>query len=135
MKTINIEKAVKIQEEIRVRGGEMKLPKGWQSDLDNYHKIKSKVNDVIKNVEGRASARTITADDVFTAINYLEEKLNIPKKYMIGIKAAIDVNAQHFPSAYKYDPMSTIFEVERKSSGWVLTEEAKKQIINNYRWF
>ena len=108
----------------------------------------AKIENAIREAEGRATARTITAGDVFRAIQEIETALNIPKKYTVGITAHIDYNAQVFPRAYKYTPESTHFEIERAAAGWyitsisrdtcgrkryrlTLTEDAKKAIIDS----
>ena len=109
-----------------------------------------KIEKIIKEAEGRATARTIDYGSMSMAIDRLEESLGIPKKHMIGIVADIDVNAQDFPRAYKYTPESTHFRVIRKQSGWdlervyrdrtrrynhefhvTLTEQAKEAIIES----
>ena len=116
----------------------------------NFDKIKQ----AIKVAEGRATARTICASDIFTAVQYIEQYLDIPKKLLLGVKAQVDYNAQNFPNAYKYIPESTHFELERVASGWAvtaiyrgrcggpkstyhlkLTEEAKAAIIQRCTWF
>jgi len=115
---------------------------------------KSRIEEMIKAAEGKATARTITYKDIVDSIEILEEKLNIPKKHMEGISASIDYNAQTFPRAYKYTPSSTCFEVVRKKSGWdlmyversrcrneeqafdvVLTEKAKEEILKKHMHF
>ena len=105
---------------------------------------------MIKKAEGRATARTICFNDIINDIKTIEDKLNIKKKDMIGIKAYVDSNAQNFPNAYKYRPESTHYTMTRKKSGWdlecvlrdytrnekhtyniILTEEAKKAILES----
>lgn len=109
---------------------------------------KEKIEAIIKATEGRATARTVTFRGMIKSLEILEESLGICKKDMVGITANIDTNAQDFPNAYKYTPMSTHFTVIRKASGWdlvsvsrdttrrrkhrfhvTLTDEAKKAII------
>ena len=75
----------------------------------------------IDHAEGRATARTITYDTIIHAVEKIENDLGIPKAHMIGIKANCDMNAQSFPSAYKYTPESTQFGLEYTSSGWKVT--------------
>ena len=110
---------------------------------------KENINEVIKQVEGRATARLVDYNNVIHAINLIENQLDIAKKDMIGIVADIDYNAQEFPHAYKYTPESTHVKLERCSSGWALvdikreycgkhmikihlTEDAKQAILSNY---
>ena len=80
----------------------------------------------IEAAEGRAYERTLTAREIIDSLTRLERRLNIPRKYMVGIKVKIDVNAQKFPSAYKYTPMSTVFFAEYRKSGWFLTSVQRR---------
>ena len=80
-----------------------------------------KLNTAIAAAEGRATARTISAENIFDALEVIEGKLSIPKTHMIGITVDVDIHAQHFPSAYRYRPESTHFTAERTSSGWKVT--------------
>lgn len=80
------------------------------------------LTNAIKEVEGRASARTITAADIINSLKDYTETLGITKKAMEGVEVWIDPNAQKFPKAYKYDPTSTQFQAEYKSGCWRITE-------------
>lgn len=79
-----------------------------------------KLEKEIAKAEGRATARTITASDIKDSIKSVEKKLSTILKVSDwkGLKFDIDVNAQPFPSAYKYQPESTQFRIERFTSGW-----------------
>lgn len=109
---------------------------------------KEKLNAAIRSAEGRATARTITADIIIRSAERITRNIGIPKKYMIGITAYVDYHAQDFPNAYKYTPESTQFNMIYTPSGWAvcsierwkthranqavnitLTEEAKEEII------
>ena len=81
---------------------------------------RDKIEKMIKEAEGKARERTITYGDMIRAIDRIEGFLDIPKKYMEGIEADVDVNAQDFPKAYKYTPKSTQFIMIKKKSGWDL---------------
>lgn len=115
---------------------------------------RTRIEEMIKEAEGRATARTIDYEDVEKAILYLEEKLDIPKKHMEGIKAHIDINAQAFPNAYQHTPISTHIHIIRKKTGWDLvkvsrdicksptqkfkvwlTDKAKEAIIDRFSHF
>lgn len=74
----------------------------------------------IKEAEGRATARTITAREILTAAESVTRHLNIPKKAMVGVAASVDLCAQDFPRAYKYTPESTHFCMVYTPSGWAL---------------
>ncbi len=81
-----------------------------------------KLNDAIKEAEGKATARRLIVPEILRRVEDLQAKLDtlMKKKDQIGISASIDVNAQTFPSAYKYTPESTCFSVEKTSSGWFM---------------
>jgi len=81
---------------------------------------KNKIEKMIAEAEGRATARTLIFDDIIFDIKEIEKKLGIKKKDMIGIKACVDTNAQDFPKAYKYRPESTHYTMIRKANGWDL---------------
>lgn len=81
----------------------------------------SALNAAISAAEGRATARTISASDVLDTVEEIEKTLDVPKKALIGVSFDADLNAQHFPSAYKYTPESTHFTAMRFPSGWFLT--------------
>lgn len=81
---------------------------------------KEKINQAIKDAEGRASARTITYDDIIQDIKNVEQTLGIAKKDMVGIEVDVDHHAQNFPNAYKYTPESTQYIIRKKASGWEL---------------
>ena len=117
-----------------------------------YNAAAEPISAEIRAAEGRASERTLTVREIIDAVERIETKLSIPKKHLVGVKASVDVNAQTFPKAYKYTPMSTIFEVEYRSSGWFLTNirrgecrkqrfcltltpESEKAIVEQYRRF
>lgn len=113
-----------------------------------------KIEDEIKAVEGKATARRITTALIAYEIAKIERELSIPKKYMKGVKAHVDYNAQSFPKAYKYTPVSTHVKLEHTGSYWkvvdiwrdecqisgreivlTLTEDAKSAIIAKYTHF
>ncbi|MBQ2049732.1 MAG: hypothetical protein II493_04905 [Spirochaetales bacterium] len=76
------------------------------------------INTAIKQVEGRATARLITAEKVISEILKLEQRMDITKKAMEGTSAVLDLNAQDFPNAYKYTPESTQVDLLFKSGSW-----------------
>lgn len=80
-----------------------------------------KINAAIRDAEGRATARTITAQNVIDTARKITRRLDIPKKYMVGITASVDYHAQNFPNAYRYTPESTHFTMTCTASGWILT--------------
>lgn len=77
----------------------------------------------LEEVQKRCSCRTITVEEVQNKLNEYFNELGISKKNMIGtIIKDCDLNAQSFPSAYKYTPESTHISAEYKSKGWVITD-------------
>jgi len=83
-----------------------------------------KLEKIINGVQGKATARTISAKLVAQYAEKLETKLNkmgLTKKLMKGMLVIVDPNAQDFPKAYKYEPISTTFYLERGSSDWFIS--------------
>lgn len=93
-----------------------------ERDLNN---MVEPLSAAIREAEGRATARCLTARDVLFALESITENLNIPAKHMRGIKATVCPAAQDFPRAYKYTPDATTFCAEYKSAGWVITDIAR----------
>ena len=77
-----------------------------------------KLTEALNQVQARCKERTVTAEQILTAFDSITKGLNIPKKSMNGIKVTFDLNAQRFPNAYKYQPMSTIVSAEFKNGKW-----------------
>ncbi len=83
---------------------------------------REQIKEMITKAENRASARCITYESIRDALSEVDDRLSvIGKKYQYGITVNVDINAQHFTSAYKGIPESTKFEAVRTSSGWKLT--------------
>lgn len=80
------------------------------------------INSAIKAAEGRATVRTINADDILQALTQIEARFGLSKKAMEGVTLRCDVHAQNFPNAYRYEPMSTWFSAEYKAGHWNLTD-------------
>ena len=78
----------------------------------------------LKVVQTRCTARTINTERIIDCIvkaeKYLRELSTVSD--MIGTKIFADINAQDFPSAYKYIPESTHFTAERTKAGWKVTD-------------
>ena len=122
----------------------------WSVFCDKSEKLANEIS----RVEGRASARTIAPDNIMEALETVEKELGITKKALDGCKISVDYNAQDFPNAYKYTPVSTHFDAEFRSGSWritdisrektrrlkeryhvTLTEEAKREIMQRYERF
>lgn len=81
-----------------------------------------KINAVIKEVEGKATARTITYRHIEYMIRTFELKFKFTtKKNWEGIEIECDYHAQEFPRAYKWNPESTQFRIVRRGGKWRLT--------------
>lgn len=109
---------------------------------------KDKLNAIITEAEGRATARTITADSIAEVLDSVENRLGYPaKKYLKGVKVHFS-NAEHFPNAYHYTPYCTKFDAIHNGKEWrivavyraecpnrradthiTLTEEAKAAVL------
>lgn len=78
-----------------------------------------KIAEAIIKAEGKATARTITAEEVRRASEWAEEELEslgLPKKTRIGAK--YELSPENVPNSYKFAPDSTVVRMERGSSGW-----------------
>lgn len=84
----------------------------------------AKVQKAIEEVESRAHARRIDADDVLQVAREAERKLldRLYKKDWVGVVVHVDVHAQKFPASYNGTPESTQFTLERFATGWFLTK-------------
>lgn len=91
----------------------------------NLDRIAEPLSAAIREAEGRATERCLTARAVVLAIESITENLKIPASRMRGIKATVCPAAQDFPRAYKYTPEATTFCAEYKSAGWVITDIAR----------
>lgn len=80
-----------------------------------------KIEAAIKEAEGKARKGKIDVNDIKDAIEYIEKKLGIAKKDMIGIAVDVDLNARTLPNSYKYTAESTHFCLIRKKSCWCIT--------------
>lgn len=92
-----------------------------------------KIEEIIKEIEGRATVRCISFRRIENAIKLIEDCLDIPKKHMIGIKAHVDPDAEPFPNKYKYIPYSTQFDLEYTGSGWKITDISRDPCHQSYK--
>ena len=90
--------------------------------LPKKEKVEADLMKAIAEVERNATARLLTVSDILDVLEEVETLLHIPKKAMNGIKILVDVNAQTFPNAYKWRPMSTIFKAEFRNGSWFITD-------------
>ena len=89
----------------------------------NMAKIESALNEVQK----RSRERTITVKQIMEMPNTLKRHYGIHKKDFEGSVFYIDMNAQNFPNAYKYKPMSTQFEIYCKNGKFRLDGITREQ--------
>lgn len=86
--------------------------------IDEAHS--AKLQAAIDVAQGKAKVRTIDAGDIILECERVGNRLDIPKSHMDGISFSADINAQNFPSAYKYIPASTIFNAQYHGGKWYL---------------
>ena len=85
-------------------------------------KNREAIENMIAQVEGKATARCLTFKGLTYRIQQLEAALSILKKDMEGLKYDLDDHAQNFPHAYKYKADSTHAVIERRGGKWRLTK-------------
>ena len=81
-----------------------------------------KLTAALEEAQVKAKTRTVSAKNVADMCAEVTKKLNIPAAKMKGVSFVADYHAQHFPSAYKYTPMSTVIRCEFSGKCWFLTE-------------
>lgn len=170
-KEFNMAQAMKIQNKIydirrAIRHYDTPDAPQWQQDevgklkegLEAYTAERdaklAKLQTELDEVQKRSRVRTITTIGIINALVSIEDKLDIPRKSMEGIRVRIDYNEQDFPKAYKYTPESTWFSAEFRKGSWritniwrdvtagsgkgrnvSLTDEAKAKILAQYVCF
>ena len=81
-----------------------------------------KLNLAIIEAEKRCTVRCIGVYDICKTLIEIEQRLNITKKSMEGVRIFVDYHAQNFPNAYKYRPESTVFEAVYRKGSWRITD-------------
>lgn len=112
-----------------------------------------KINQAIKEVEGKARARCCNYSDLIKAIEEIQSRLRISKAAQNGTTATINPHAAIFARAYNGTPKATCFKVIFTGGTWKisaiyrdyanaayryhlnLSETAKQAIINNNQCF
>jgi len=93
----------------------------------------SKRDDIEKTLDvlqSRSQTRTTNYDELQVLVARIEDTLKtlgIPKKLWDGMRFRIDANAQKFPNAYKYEPMSTVVTIQRFSKDWFVVAMARER--------
>lgn len=98
------------------------LFENYKTAKKDFEAAAEKLTDAIIAAEGRSRERTITAFDICSILQKYTRKLDITKKAMEGTKITVNINAQSFPKAYKYTPMSTKFKAEFRGGSWRITD-------------
>lgn len=70
----------------------------------------------IKEAEGRSTARTVTAKEILSTLEEVEDKIGV-KRAMNGTTVNWD-GGQKFPSAYRAIPYSTHWTAEYRNGHW-----------------
>ena len=87
-------------------------------------KSAAKINAALEGVQEGARVRLIDLDGIDREIAETMRritdggKIATTKKALEGTTITADANAQRFPKAYKWDPMSTIFSAAYHSGQW-----------------
>ena len=84
-------------------------------------KNKIKIDNTIKLAEGKATKRLLTVEAIEKELENIVTFLGITKKALNGTSVDVNVNAQTFPSSYKYAPAATIFTALYASGSWHIT--------------
>ena len=89
-----------------------------------------KISEAVAAIEGnRVSIRTLHWHSIASAVEDIEKDLSrrLYKKDWIGLTISADTHAQKFPNSYKGTPESTHFTIERRASGWFLTDVCRSR--------
>ena len=81
---------------------------------------RDKLEVALKEVQGRATARTIDVDRILGVLKYVEKRLGIGKAALKGTKVHF-TGAEEFAKAYRFTPESTHFEAEHNGKTWFVT--------------
>ena len=81
------------------------------------------LDSMLETAQARCTARTITTEQICTALKKVEDHLLTfsTKKDAIGTVVTVDYWAAKFPKAYKYTPESTHFIAHLTDKGWKVT--------------
>ena len=94
-----------------------------------------KIEDIINDVQRKARIRKINHDSIINAVEDIQYKLDVPKKYLDQISVWVDPHAGKFPKAYKGVPESTQFEITfLKGKAYLTSVERTDVKKNRYRF-
>jgi len=94
-----------------------------------------KINHEISMVQGKARERLVDYSDIVYMVKDIEEKFNIPKKYMDGVVADVDWHSGKLPNAYKYTAYSTRVFLQNKRGNWYLIGVSRSALRQNNKRF
>lgn len=100
--------------------------------IDSKHS--DQITEVIKAAEGRATARTINFADIYEACDTILLRyygLGASLAELDGMTVSVNVNAQDFPTAYKYTPEATWFDATYHNGKWRLTDVYRSRCTKN----
>lgn len=81
----------------------------------------------IDSIEGRATRRCVSADELTSVADAIEgrlDQLGVYQKDRPGITAHVD-GSEHLPAAYGHGAQATFCEITRRTGGWYLTAASR----------
>lgn len=90
-----------------------------------------KLSQAIKEAEGRATARTVTATQIRDALKKIAP--GVARAKLNGTKVTYN-GAEHFPGTYKYRPESTHWTAENIKGKWYVTSIYRDTCPNRVTW-
>ena len=83
-----------------------------------HDKNKDKINEILKQVQGKARERKIKSyDELMELIEKYTKNIKIPKKHWDGCQLIINVGAGHFANKYNGVPYGTHIELIGRKDG------------------
>ena len=87
-----------------------------------------KINEAIKAVEGKATARLLTAESILKDVEWFTIRLHFPKKKnLYGVEIKVEQN-QTMPRAYKYSASGTWYTMQNVKGKWFLVDVGRDAI-------
>lgn len=108
--------------------GRKELPGMLAAAREDRERELAPLTEAIKAAEGRATVRTITAQQVIDELAGITAGLGIAKKTLVGATISMDLNAQALPHSYKWTALSTIIRAEYKAAGWTVTDVSRGEM-------
>lgn len=91
-----------------------------------------KLPEMLENAQRRAKVRTITVQDIEKALAEITAKLEplTTSTDAVHTWVKVDIQAQHFPSAYRGRPESTWFMATYTAKGWRVDKVYRNETLN-----